>query len=123
MIIGLGTDIVEVARIEKIYSSFGEHFLHKILTPNELAMFQKPRYESIAGYFAAKEAAVKALGTGFSQGISAKSVEILHTDAGAPYLQFHGAAADRYDSLSAKRAFLSISHERHYAVATVLLEA
>lgn len=123
MIIGLGTDIVEIARIEKIYTSFGEHFLHKILTHNELEYFRKPRFETIAGYFAAKEATVKALGTGFSCGISAKSVEIQHTDAGVPYLQFYGAAAERVAGLSVKHSFLSISHERHYAVATVILEA
>ncbi len=123
MIIGLGTDIVEVARIEKIFTSFGENFLRKILTSSERAFLHKPRMESIAGFFAAKEATVKALGTGFAQGISAKSVEILHTDAGAPYLQFHGAAAERLAFLSVTHSFLSISHERHYAVATVILEA
>lgn len=122
MIIGLGTDIVEVDRIEKIYTSFGEHFLDKILTLNERKFLQRPRYETIAGFFAAKEATVKALGTGFTHGISAKTIEIAHTDAGAPYLQFYGAAAERLASLAVKHSFLSISHERHYAVATVILE-
>lgn len=123
MIIGLGTDIVEIARIEKIFTSFGEHFLHKILTSNERSSLQKPRFETIAGFFAAKEAAVKALGTGFMYGISAKMVEVAHTDAGAPYLHFYGVAAERLATLSVKHTFLSISHERHYAVATVILES
>lgn len=123
MIIGLGTDIVEVARIEKIHASFGSHFLQKILTTNERTFLQSPRSETIAGLFAAKEAAVKALGTGFAHGISANNIEILHNDSGAPYLHFYGAAAERLASMSVKQTFLSISHERHYAIATVILEA
>ena len=122
MIVGLGTDIVEVARIAKIYEKFGVHFLNKILTPAEIEQLCPPKPERIAGLFAAKEAAVKALGTGFARGIGLGQIEIGHDDLGAPLLHFHGAAAQYFRERGAQRALLSISHERNYAVACVVLD-
>lgn len=122
MIVGLGTDIVEVARIARIYDRFGNHFLDKILTSTEKAYLLHCRPEAIAGHFAAKEAAVKALGTGFAYGIGANSIEVCHQSGGAPQIHFLDAAEVRAQAMGVCQAFLSISHERNYAVATVILE-
>ncbi|MBD5647265.1 MAG: holo-[acyl-carrier-protein] synthase [Desulfovibrio sp.] len=124
MIVGLGIDMTELERIRNVHARFGRRFLEKFLGPGELATLpQEPRISFLAGRFAAKEAAAKALGTGFSGGIGPCQMEVAPSPEGAPGLVFHGAAAERAASLGARSVHLSISHERSHAVAVVVLEA
>ena len=124
MIVGLGIDLAELARIRAAHARFGRRFLEKFLAPGELAtLAPEPRPSFLAGRFAAKEAAAKALGTGFSQGVSPCQIEVVPQPTGATELLFHGAAATRATRLGMRTAHLSISHERSHAVAVVVLEA
>ena len=126
MLVGMGTDIVEVERISAGLERFGPRYAAKILSPAELALLAPggglPPAVRLAGRFAAKEAAVKALGTGFSAGIGLHDVEILADAGGRPLLSFAGRALMRLQQLGARSLHGSISHERHYAVAVVILE-
>lgn len=124
MIVGLGIDMTELERIRQVHERFGRRFLAKFLAPGELvALPEKPRLSLLAGRFAAKEAAAKALGTGFSGGIGPCEIEVVAAPSGAPGLVFHGAALERAARLGMRAAHLSISHERSHAVAVVVLEA
>ncbi len=123
MIIGIGTDITELSRIKASYEKFGDHFLQKILTPEERKLVPQSPIAYIAGRFAAKEAAVKALGTGFSDGLGLLHVEVLRGPAGQPQLHLHGPARARAEALGMRAAHISISHDRNAAVAFVVLEA
>ena len=124
MIVGLGIDMTELERIRRAHARFGRRFLEKILAPGELAaLAAHPRPSLLAGRFVAKEAAAKALGTGFSGGIGPCDIEVVAGPAGAPGLVFHGAARQRARQLGMRAAHLSISHERSHAVAVVVLEA
>ena len=122
MILGLGIDVTEVARIAASHTRFGRRFLERILTPQEIAAMPRQSGTWLAGRFAAKEAAVKALGTGFSQGIGPVHVEVVHTPLGGPQLRFHGPALKQAETLGVRQSRLSISHERLVAVAVVILE-
>lgn len=131
MIVGLGTDIVEIARIETRIPVAGEKDLYtnrlanRVLTPLELEIFIKSsnpaRY--LAKRFAAKEAAAKALGTGIGRGVSFQHIEISNNDNGAPVVTFSAGAAERLATLGGVRGHLSIADEKHYATATVILES
>ena len=131
MIVGLGTDIVEIARIETRVPVAGEKELQtnrlakRVLTPSELDIFIKSsnpgRY--LAKRFAAKEAAAKALGTGIGRGVSFQHIEISNNGNGAPVVTFSGGAAERLAALGGARGHLSIADEKHYATATVILES
>ncbi|MDO5484260.1 MAG: holo-[acyl-carrier-protein] synthase [Desulfovibrionaceae bacterium] len=123
MIIGLGIDVTEVARVAASHERFGRRFLERILTENELAALPGRPDTWLAGRFAAKEAAVKALGTGFSQGIGPTQIEISRNALGEPQLRFLGAALVRARALGVRQSRLSISHERLVAVAVAILEA
>lgn len=118
-ILGLGTDVVSIERI-KLAKNKHAAFTERILRTSEIE-YTAERYERLAGFFAAKEAAVKALGTGIGK-ISWKDIEISHGEAGAPYLTFYGSALLHAEKLGVRRIHVSISHERQYAVATVILE-
>ncbi|MDY0275753.1 MAG: holo-[acyl-carrier-protein] synthase [Desulfomicrobium sp.] len=122
MVIGLGIDIVELNRIAAAYARYGNKFCARILTPRELAQAPSTMIPFLAARFAAKEAAVKALGTGFSQGITFQDVEIANDSVGKPSLCFFNQALKHYAALQAVRALLSISHGRDTAVAVVILE-
>lgn len=123
MIIGLGIDITELTRIQAAHERFGRRFLEKFLAPGELATLPlKPRLSYLAGRFAAKEAASKAFGTGFSVGIVPVQIEVVPRPNGQPSLLFHGKAREYALKLGVQAAHLSISHERAYAVAVVVLE-
>ena len=123
-IVGLGSDIAEIERIEKALSRSGDAFAERILTPQELAVFtslkQKGRY--LAKRFAAKEAAAKALGTGIAKGVGFQQIEVSNNQFGKPELVFNGAAQALCEQLGVSSQFISISDERDYAVATVVLE-
>ncbi|MDR2573411.1 MAG: holo-ACP synthase [Desulfovibrio sp.] len=122
MILGLGADIVELPRFERICVRFGQRFLERIFTRRELDAAPGRPISTLAGWFAAKEAAVKALGTGFSQGIGPRHIEIGRDSLGAPHMALLGKADERARALGVARALLSISHERSVAVAVVVLE-
>lgn len=126
MVVGMGTDIVEVDRVAAGLERFGRRYAARILSPAELDLLAPcgglPPAARLAGRFAAKEAAVKALGTGFSAGIGLHDVEILADARGGPRLCLSGQAGERRRQLGARSLHVSISHERHYAVAVVILE-
>jgi len=125
MIVGLGTDIAEIERIEKALNRSGDAFAQRILTENEFEVFtnlkQKGRY--LAKRFAAKEAASKALGTGIAHGVSFQDFEISNDENGKPVLTLSGKAQQIAQASSVRSVHLTISDERHYAVATVILES
>ena len=115
-----GVDIIEISRIREVLNSYQSRFLKRIFTDVEIT-YCRGRAPNLAGRFAAKEATMKALGTGV-RGVSWKDIEISRKDSGAPYVLLHGRAARRADILGLKDVSLSISHSRDYAVAFVVLE-
>lgn len=125
MIVGLGTDIVEICRIEDSLSRLGDKFSKRILTNAELEQMALTQNKTayLAKRFAAKEAAVKALGLGIGRGISWQHFEVSNDEYGAPKLLITGFAREHCDKLGVKFAHLTISDERHYATATVILES
>lgn len=122
MVVGIGIDITEIERVRKIYDRFGERFLSKILNPQEIAALPNDPLARVAGRFALKEAAVKALGVGFARGISPLDIHTCNDEAGKPEVTFRGEAEKLAESLGVVRIFASVSHERAYAAAMILLE-
>lgn len=118
MIIGIGTDIIEINRIEKAINR--GLFLDRVFTEIEREYLDKKRAESAAGYFAAKEAVSKALGTGI-KGFTFKDIEIQKNN-GAPFVVLYGGAKDTAKKLGIKKIHLSISHSRDYATAVAVAE-
>lgn len=118
MIVGVGTDIIEVKRIEKLINS--TKFMDRFFTEEEREYLIKKSPQSSAGYFSAKEAVVKALGTGFS-GIKWTDVEI-YKENSVPSVRLHGRALEIADKKGIKKIYLSISHCKEYATATALAE-
>jgi len=127
MIKGLGADLVEKKRVEIIFSKYGNKFVERILTLSERQEFlkRKGRYKKISflsNNFVSKEATSKALGTGFSKGITLKSIEVLRKDNGYPYLRLFGEAKKKalkggYESFN-----LSISDTKEHSLALVVVE-
>lgn len=115
----IGVDIIELDRIERAWSRYGQRFLERFLTEPELeACLKKPSVvASAAGRFAAKEAIVKALGTGISSGVTWKSFEILNDERGRPVVRHDGRHLPANATVR-----ISISHDRHSAVAMALIE-
>jgi len=124
MIVSIGIDIIEVARIREVLvrtPRFGE----RVFTPAERAYCDRrgaAAAQHYAGRFAAKEAALKALQTGWRGGISWQDIEIASRDSGAPYLILHGLVKDLFNSSGATAAHLSMSHTNEHAIAQVVLE-
>lgn len=123
-IIGHGVDIVEIARIERSLEKHAESFLTKCFTLQEVqdSGESKRRPEHLAARFAAKEAALKAIGTGWSQGISWTDVETVRLDSGKPELRVSGRAKEIADSMGIDRWFVSLSHTGSDAIASVIAE-
>lgn len=123
-IVGLGTDISEIERIDKASSRNGDAFAQRILTQNEFLQYQalKQKVRFLAKRFAAKEAAAKALGTGIACGVSFHDFEITNDELGKPELHLSNQAAVIANTINVRSIHLSISDERHYAIATVILE-
>ena len=121
MIVGIGTDMIEIKRIEKAAEK--ESFLQKYFTEEERRFFQSKggKSETIAGRFAAKEAAAKALGTGF-RGFGPIDIEILCDGRGKPILHFYNGAAEIKRQKNISAVHISISHNRENAIAFVVLE-
>ncbi|OZB78317.1 MAG: holo-ACP synthase [Halothiobacillus sp. 13-55-253] len=126
MILGIGTDLVEIDRLAKSYARHGDRLVYRILGLSERVSApasESPRFAAwLAKRFAAKEAAVKAMGTGFSGGISLHEIQTIHDARGAPRLIFSGLAQQRLDEMGAVRVHLSISDERSHALAFVVIE-
>ncbi|WP_127477197.1 holo-ACP synthase [Sulfurivermis fontis] len=123
MIYGIGTDIVAVARMGRALQRHGARFAERILGAAELADFQVAVHPArfLAKRFAAKEAASKALGTGFSQGLSLHDICVAHDAAGKPMLHFSGRALDLLEARGIGEHFLSLADEHDYAIAYVTL--
>lgn len=123
MITGLGTDIVEIDRVRQAFARFGERYRRRIFTPGEQAHCDgfASGLEHYAARWAAKEATVKALGTGFSRGIRWLDIEVLPSAAGQPLLHLTGRAAEIAREQGVRAAHVSLSHGREHAVATVIL--
>ncbi len=123
MITGLGTDIIEIGRVARAFERFGERYRRRIFTPEEQAHcdgFREP-LEHYAARWAAKEAAAKALGTGFSQGIRRVDMAFVPNGAGQPLVRLRGRAAEIARGQGVRSAHASLSHSREYATATVIL--
>lgn len=125
MIIGIGIDFEEVDRVQAAIERHGERFLERIFTPREIAFVEERanRMERYAVRFAAKEAAMKALGTGWSCGVSWLDCEIFNDGDGRPHLQLHGKAAEIAAQRGCTRRWVSLSHTHRGVVAQVVLEA
>ena len=114
----VGVDIVEIDRIASVYGRFGQRFIERVYTEEE-ASYCRGRAPQLAARFAAKEAVMKALGTG-RHGIGWREVEVARARSGAPTIVLHGRAIDRADLLGISELQLSLSHSRAYAVASVV---
>ena len=123
MIFGIGTDIVRVKRMQENIKKFGDKFAERILSEEELAEYHKYAEPSrlLAKRFAAKEAASKAMGTGFRDGVTLKQIFITHDPLGKPILNFIDAAKEFINLNGVKESHVSISDEQDYAVAYVTL--
>lgn len=124
MILGMGTDLAEIVRVQRSIDRFGERFLERVYTPGEIAycMTKKGFAESFAARFAAKEAGAKALGTGISYGVSWKEFEVTRARSGRPSLVLHGRAAELAAQMGVVQICLSLTHTRDLAMAMVVME-
>ena len=124
MIVGLGVDMEEITRLGDAIKRHGRIFLERIFTPAEIAYCERHRdpVERYAGRFAAKEAAMKALGTGWGQGVRWRDIEVARQPGGRPTIIFHGVARERAERLGGRQISLSITHTGNFALAEVILE-
>jgi holo-[acyl-carrier protein] synthase len=124
MVVGIGVDIVEVDRIEKALSN-SQSMTQRVFSEDEIQYCsgQKNLYQHFAGRFAAKEAALKALGTGWQKGIRWKDVEVVSGDLGRPTLKMYRRAKEIFEESGATHGLVTITHAEKYAVAMVVLEA
>ena len=124
MILGTGVDLAEVARIRASVERYGARFVQRIFTAREIAYVERKanKYERLAARFAAKEAGMKALGTGWSRGVKWKDFEVANLPSGRPTLVLHGVAAGIAAELGVKTIQLSLTHTSELALAWVLLE-
>ena len=123
MIFGIGTDIVQISRIQENLDRYGDSFAKRILSAAELADYQAAAFPAhfVARRFAAKEALVKAIGTGFARGVSFHDIIVTHNEAGKPMFRLEGRVAELREEMGIGEDFVSISDERAYAVAFVTL--
>jgi holo-[acyl-carrier protein] synthase len=124
MIVGTGIDIIEVPRVAAAIERFGQRFLQRLFTEAEIRYCESKanRVERYAARFAAKEAGLKAIGTGWRGGIAWTEVEVRREPSGRPTLAFSGKAAEFAATLGVQRASLSLSHTAGHAIASVILE-
>jgi holo-[acyl-carrier protein] synthase len=126
MVIGLGTDLIEIPRIRASIERFGDRFLRRIFTAGEIAYCEARNRSSASSYaarFAAKEAGAKALGTGISRGVSWQEIEVRRLPGRAPTLHLSGRAAEHAARLGVRNIALSLTHERSMALAVVIMES
>jgi holo-[acyl-carrier protein] synthase len=124
MIIGTGVDLAEVPRIRASIERYGEKFIRRIYTPAEIAYVERKanKYERYAARFAAKEAGMKAIGTGWRRGVTWQDFEVANLRSGKPTLLLHGVAAGFAEKLGVKHVSLSITHTAGLGMAHVILE-
>ncbi len=124
MIVAIGIDLVEIARIEEVFTRRGERFRARVFTEGEIKYceLRASKLASYAARFAAKEAAMKALGTGWSDGVGWRDIEVVSGQAGAPTIQLHRRALERMREIGATRALVSLTHSSDLAMAEVVLE-
>ena len=122
MIYGIGIDLIKVARMQEAVERWGNKFLERVFTEEEIAHCYRARnpYLSFAVRFAAKEALIKAIGT--TAGASFKDIEVLNDELGKPYITVTGKIKVFFDIKDIRKAHLSLSHEKEYGVASVVLE-
>ena len=125
MIVGTGIDIAEVPRIRQSIERFGARLLQRVFTPGEIRYCDSKanRFERYAARFAAKEAAMKALGTGWNYGVRWRDCEVVRQPGGRPTIAFHGKAGEFAAKLGVKNAALSLTHTAEQAIAHVILES
>jgi holo-[acyl-carrier protein] synthase len=125
MILGLGIDLIEVARIESSYERFGERFLNRILHPAEIAycLSHKAPGPFLAARFAAKEAISKAFGTGIGAQLGWHDMEVGRKPSGEPYVILHGAGQKLLEARGGRVVLLSLSHTQTHATAVAVLDA
>lgn len=120
---GIGTDLCTISRIEKAIQR--THFYERVFFETERAYLEKKenaRAQSAAAMFAAKEAAAKALGTGFIRNIQPWTIEVTHAENGAPGIRLHGEALERFEEMGGRKVHLSLSHEGDTAMAFAVIE-
>ena len=124
MIVGTGVDLAEVPRIKASIERFGARFVERIYTPAEIAYVERKaiRFERYAARFAAKEAGMKAIGTGWRHGVRWQDFEVANLPSGKPTLRFHGVAAQIAEKLGVRNVALSITHTAELGMAHVILE-
>ena len=124
MIVGTGVDLAEVPRIQASIERYGEKFIRRIYTPAEIAYVERKanKYQRYAARFAAKEAGMKAIGTGWRRGVTWQDFEVANLPSGKPTLLLHGVAADFAGKLGVKNISLSITHTAELGMAHVILE-
>jgi holo-[acyl-carrier protein] synthase len=124
MIVGTGVDIAEPARLEQAVARYGQRFLDRIFTPKEIAYCERKRnkWERYAVRFAAKEAAFKALGTGWRRGVRWRDVEVANLPSGKPTLNLSGRAQEFADRLGVRQISLSLTHAQQFVLAQVIFE-
>jgi holo-[acyl-carrier protein] synthase len=121
-IIGLGIDAADIDRVRHLVARHGDRFLHRVFTAGEIAYCLRHRdpAPSLAARFAAKEAGMKALGTGHARGVTWRDVEVVRGD-GPPQLRLHGGARRRFEELGGTSTLLTLTHARDLAIAHVIL--
>jgi len=124
VIVGLGLDIAEIDRIEQVFLRRGSTILQRLYTPREVAYCErhKNKFERYAARFAAKEAAMKALGTGWRQGVRWRDIEVANAPSGKPTLRLEGVARQIADKLRVRNISLTITHSGNLAIAQVIFE-
>jgi len=124
MIVGTGVDLAEVPRIRASIERYGEKFIRRIYTPAEIAYVERKanKFERYAARFAAKEAGMKAIGTGWRRGVTWQDFEVANLPSGKPTLLLHGVAAGFAEKLGVKHISLSITHTAELGMAHVILE-
>jgi holo-[acyl-carrier protein] synthase len=125
VIVGIGIDLAEVDRIREAIERHGQRFIDRIYTEKEIAYVERKanKYERYAARFAAKEAGMKAVGTGWKRGVRWRDFEVTNLPSGRPTLQLHGEAAKFAESLGVRNIALSITHTAAQGMAIVILES
>jgi len=125
MILGLGIDIIEVARVAASHEKFGERFLNRILLPDEIryCLTHKTPAPFLAARFAAKEAISKAFGTGIGAQLGWQDMEVRRKESGEPFVALHGKGSKLLEERRARAVLISLSHTQNYAAAVAVLES
>ena len=125
MIVAIGIDLVEVSRLEEVFARRGDRFRARVFTESEINYCESigSKFASYAARFAAKEAVMKALGTGWSEGVGWKDIEVVSKPGIAPAIMLHNRALDRMGEIGASRVHISLTHSGDLAIAQVVLES